>query len=90
MDSPLGGIEGYDNAQYERKPGGTIIIDGQEVANTLQCCHCGKHWISRRGSGITRGFCLKCEHVTCGATACNDCIPYLKKLDLAEKGKLIL
>ena len=28
---------------------------------THQCCHCGKHWQIKPGSGITRGFCIKCN-----------------------------
>lgn len=56
-----------------RKPAGHIIIvgDGPKIeADTLQCVHCGKHWIVVRGSGIRRGFCMRCNGVTCGAHAC--------------------
>lgn len=75
-------------AEHIRKPGGAIIIDGMHVADTLRCCHCGKIWIPIVGSGKKRGFCLKCNKVTCGAESCNTCYPFEKKLDDYEKGKL--
>ena len=75
----------YSNAQWERKPHGSIILDGQEVATTLQCCHCGKHFVSIRGSGMKRGFCMKCMQVTCGDTACNPCRPLEKWIEQEEK-----
>ncbi len=70
------------------KIAGFIIVDGQEVAETAQCCHCGFHWIVRHGSGAVRGFCLKCDARTCGSAKCHDCMPLEKKLDLYEKGKI--
>lgn len=69
---------------YEKKPSGYIIIDGNEVARTLQCCHGGEHFISVRGSGIRRGWCLKCQKPTCGKAKCDPCIPFQEKLDLYE------
>jgi len=77
----------YKTAQAERKAKGTLFVDGHEVANTLQCVHCGHHWVSLKGSGRKRGFCLNCMGPVCGPR-CYDCIPFLKKLDLYEAGKL--
>ena len=71
--------------QFERKPHGACIVEGREVAHTLQCCHCGKHFISIRGSGKVRGFCLRCKQVTCGDPKCDPCIPFEKKLEIKEK-----
>jgi hypothetical protein len=67
--------EDYSDAQHERKPHGIVIVNGQEVATTLQCCHCGMHYVSRKGSGIRRGFCLRHMQVTCGQQKCVECKP---------------
>lgn len=56
--------------EYLRKPHGFVFVDGREVAQTLQCVHCGKHWIPIRGSGIKRGFCQKCMGPLCGSASC--------------------
>lgn len=73
-------------AQYERKPSGAIILDGIEVAHTVQCCHCGNHFVSIRGSKKIRGFCMLCMRRTCGAGKCDRCIPFEKKVEMVEHG----
>lgn len=60
----------------------------KETAATLQCVHGGEHFVSVKGSGIRRGFCLNCGGVTCGSAAHDACYHFLKKLDDYEKGKL--
>jgi hypothetical protein len=70
------------------RPHGTIIVDGQPVAETKQCCHCGSHFEIIKGSGRLRGFCRFCNQVTCGSHRCMSCMPLEKRLDLFEKGKL--
>jgi len=40
------------------------------------------------GSGIKRGFCMKCFGITCGMKKCDECFPFEKKLDYYEKGRL--
>lgn len=67
---------------------GAILVDGVQVATTHQCCHCGGHFTSVKGSGTRRGFCLKCMRVTCGASECDPCVPFEKKLEMIEKGSL--
>ena len=64
---------------------GAILVDGVQVASTLQCCHCGGHFQVVKGSGRKRGFCLKCGSVTCGHADCDTCLPYEKWLDQVEK-----
>ena len=77
--------EAYADAKFERNPHGVIYINGQEVASTLQCPHCGGHFISRKGSGIRRSFCMRCEAVTCGAAACmNGCTPFAAELQMNQ------
>ncbi len=74
----------FPGAKLERKPSGAIMVDGVEVAHTMQCCHCGKHFISVKGSGIRRGFCLRCHKITCGDPGCDACIPAEMKLEIIE------
>ena len=70
----------------DRKAGGVILIDGVCVADTVQCVHCGAHWIPVKGSGHVRGWCFKCAGPFCGPT-CAACIPFEKRLADYEKGK---
>lgn len=74
----------FKDAKYEDKPSGVILMDGKEVAHTLQCCHCAVHFVSIRGSGKRRGFCMHCHKITCGNPKCDPCIPYEERLQLAE------
>lgn len=74
------------NAQFESKPSGHILIDGQEVAQTKQCCHCGNHFVSIKGSGKIRGHCVLCKKITCGAPACDAHVPFQAKLDFVDGG----
>ena len=76
----------FGDTKYERKSNGSFIVDGIEVAHTLQCCHCGKHFVSFKGSGMIRGFCMKCMKTTCGSIKCDNCLPFERRLDLYEKG----
>jgi len=71
-------------AQYEKNPSGVLLMDGKEVAHTLQCCHCQAHFISMRGSGKRRAYCTQCKKITCGAHKCDICIPFEEKLDLMD------
>ena len=59
--------------KFERTAHAAFLVDGREVAHTLQCPHCGSHFVSRRGSGARRTFCLRCRAVTCGNPACDPC-----------------
>lgn len=68
------------------KVSGLIIVDGIEVAATRQCVHCGGHFVSVKGSGITRGFCRLCKGITCGSHSCDACIPFEKQLDMVDGG----
>lgn len=70
--------------QFEPRAHGAVIVDGSEVASTLQCCHCGGHFVSIRGSGKRRGFCLRCMAVTCGQAQCDVCLPFERQLEMME------
>jgi hypothetical protein len=64
---------------------GYIRIDDPDAkvieADTLQCVHCGGHFAVVRGSGRTRGWCMKCNGPHCGAAGCWECRPYKKLVD---------
>lgn len=77
-------IDTYDDAQFERHPHGLIFVNGKEVAATLQCPHCGAHFISRRGSGHRRTWCFSCHAVTCGHPACDPCRPFVAALERSQ------
>ena len=68
---------------------GHIIVDGIEVGETRQCCHCGNHFPYRQGSGTKRGFCTLCMAMTCGCPKCMEHMAFEQKLDLFEKGKIL-
>lgn len=76
----------YDDVRAPRmgKLSGAIVIDGVVVCETLQCCHCQKHFPVRKDSGTLRGYCMNCMRVTCGKEQCVECMPFLKRCDLIE------
>lgn len=78
-------MEDFADAKFERKPHGAFIVDGKEVGFSLQCPHCGAHFLSVKGSGKRRAFCTKCMAVTCGDRACDACKPFEKWLSEMEK-----
>lgn len=80
----------YKNAKFERKASGVILVDSKEVATTKQCCHCQKHFVSVKGSGMIRGFCRRCMAITCGAPICDKCVPFEQKLEEYENGKRLV
>jgi hypothetical protein len=61
-----------------------------QTLDTLQCCHCGGHWIVQPGSGIERGWCRKCMAPLCGKKPCMArCAPWEKQCEEIEaKAKL--
>lgn len=73
----------------EKRPSGHILMDGKVIADTRQCGHCHKHVLSVRGSGIQRGWCIKCSSWLCGSPACiAECYTFEKRLEDFEKGKV--
>ena len=61
--------------------------DKSTTQDTVRCCHCGKQWVWMKGSGRRRGFCLRCNGVTCGGTQCDGCVPLEQQLDNIESGR---
>lgn len=55
-------------------------------AKTLQCVHCGGHWVPQPGSGRVRGWCNCCSGPICGP-GCAKCVPVEQLLENYEKGR---
>ena len=78
------------------RPHATIIINDpgcnqERHMDVLTCVHCQRAWIVQPGSGRMRGFCGKCNGVTCGSRKCCDCLgPIEKRIELYEAGKLLV
>jgi len=80
-------VDDYSDAQHERKPHGLIFLNGKEVATTLMCPHCGMHFVSRKGSGIRRCYCMRCGEVTCGQRKCDPsiaCNPIMAQMGMNQ------
>lgn len=71
-----------------RPNGWLFVIDGDGLAReieSVQCCHCGGHFLLTPGSGRVRGFCMNCQGPVCGPQ-CERCLPTEKLLECLEKG----
>ena len=83
-------LEGAPEPIRDGKEAGVLlaITDSGErqTAGTLQCVHCGKHWVPVKHSGRIRGFCRdKCFGPICGKRECMEkCVPYEKRLDIQD------
>lgn len=79
-------LPGDPEYKSDRVAAGICHTDEGEVAITLQCVHCGMHWIPIRGSGRRRGFCTNCCGPLCGKKECLEaCMPYEKRLDIRDR-----
>lgn len=69
----------------------SVEADRVREFRTLQCCHCGRHWLVIPGSGRTRGFCMRCGDVTCGpdCPVGMSCVPQEQMLENLEQGRAI-
>lgn len=75
-----------ENAKSVRNPAGGIIVDGQQVADTARCCHCGAHWVMVRDDESTLPhYCRNCDDTVCDKPSCRNCVPAEKRLDLIER-----
>jgi len=85
-------IEFYSEAKSplstgSRRSNGAFLVDGVQVADTMQCVHGGEHFPYVRGSGTERSFCLKCNGITCGHPMHSECVPFEQRLLDVESGK---
>lgn len=68
-----------------RHEAGAMLIDGVQVASTVQCVHCSAHWAFQPGSGKLRGWCFKCQGPLCGHPNCLvACVPVMAKIEFEE------
>ena len=76
----------FDRAAYDSKSyGGTILLDGVEVAQTLCCKHCNKHFLNVKIPGKSRGWCMNCNGPVCTDQRCDVCVPFEQWLENVEK-----
>lgn len=73
-----------------RSPAGLLIVQpefGQAVElPTLQCVHCGGHWVYEAGSGRPHRWCMNCAGPTCSEPHCiQHCVPEEKRLEEIER-----
>jgi hypothetical protein len=74
------------------RPSGHLIttpLDGgpETVQDTVQCVHCGGHWIVQPGSGKIRGYCGNCAGPICGP-GCAVCVgPWEARMENIEAGR---
>jgi len=63
------------------------LPDGKMIErDTIQCVHCGGHWVVEPGSKQVRGYCTKCDGPLCGQKHCLEhCIPFEKMIDTIER-----
>lgn len=75
---------------FPRKESGWLVVmgsaGGENHINTIQCGHCGGHWVPTSGSGKVRGFCQNCCRPFCGP-ACSECVPVEQYLENLECGR---
>lgn len=63
---------------------------GPAVVRDLVCCvHCAYTWAWMPGSGRRRGFCMRCNGITCGRQWCDarGCCHRKQDLDNMEQGR---
>lgn len=76
----------YNRATHDaRNYSGTILLDGVEVAQTLQCRHCNAHFLNLKIPGKERGWCMNCNGPVCPNAACDACRPFELWLESVEK-----
>ena len=79
---------GYKNTGAKGHAIVTSLDGHTREYDTLQCVHCGGHWVVQPGSGKKRGFCLKCTGPLCGKKRCFRCVPFEKSLEILEGRRL--
>ena len=65
--------------------------DGGPAVTTdlVSCAHCAYTWAWVKGSGRMRGFCTRCNGITCGRPWCNanGCVCRMRQIENMEQGK---
>ena len=66
---------------------GSLESDKIVEQKTIQCRHCGRHWVPSPGSGKVRGYCARCNGPVCGPRCGGKCVPVEAWLDNVEAGR---
>lgn len=80
-------IHQYDDATHSSTDySGTILLDGVEVAQTRQCCHCNSHFIKTKQIRVGPEKCWYCGGYMCLKKVCNEgCLPFEQWLENVER-----
>ena len=73
-----------------RSPDGHFIDpnmgnNGKEVADTVQCCHCGMHLTWTKKTWKQTGWCINCQRIRCQKKECQTCCHWEKRMEKYEK-----
>lgn len=60
--------------------------DKKVEQSTVQCVHCLRVWLWQPGSGRVRGWCARCNGLTCGPGCGAVCVHFEQLLENLEKG----
>jgi hypothetical protein len=80
-------LQEYFGLPHKPKVAGGVMLDGQQVTESVQCVHCSGHYYPQPGSGKRRGWCMNCQGPICGELLCDTCIPIEARLEGWETGK---
>ncbi len=65
---------------------GPLLAGQDSGGDMMRCVHDGTHWRIVPGSGMVRGFCLRCNGPTCGKRKCETrCIPFEQEIENYER-----
>ncbi len=83
--------------QVSHKSAGLIIFKDYHTGEVLfegevrQCIHCQNTWTHKPGSGIQRGFCMRCNGHLCGHYQCSVCYHKEKRIeDMEAHGRAVI
>lgn len=80
LTTPDGATVNFDRLRCEQVGPGTHEFD------TAQCCHCGRivHIKAKSRMDEFGSFCRNCMKYTCPKCADGPCVPFMKRLEMAE------
>lgn len=80
ISSPDGGVVNFDRLRCEAIP------KGKYEADTFTCCHCNRiiHVKAKASPDEFGSMCRNCMKMVCPACANGPCVPFMKKLEIAE------
>ena len=58
----------------------------EQHIDLCQCIHCEALFPFVRGSGVTRGWCMGCNGMTCGRPCCDPCVNRRQMIENMERG----